>query len=67
MSEQDDVKIDGDNALHPDPENTIVLEHISSGRVLISIIILVILYVFSKWLVSQHEPNIRVDGNINIL
>ena len=51
------------DTLIPNDENSPVLETFSSGKVLISIIILVVLYVLSKWLVSQQEPNIRVDGN----
>ena len=51
------------DTLNPNDESSPVLETFSSGKVLISIIILVVLYVLSKWLVSQQEPNIRVDGN----
>lgn len=51
------------DTLNPSDESSPVLETFSSGKVLISIIILVVLYVLSKWLVSQQEPNIRVDGN----
>ena len=51
------------DTLNPNGENSPVLETFSSGKVLISIIILVVLYLLSKWLVSQQEPNIRVDGN----
>ena len=51
------------DTFNPNGENSPVLETFSSGKVLISIIILVVLYVLSKWLVSQQEPNIRVDGN----
>ena len=50
------------DTLNPNDENSPVLETFSSGKVLISIIILVVLYLLSKWLVSQQEPNIRVDG-----
>jgi len=49
------------DTLNPNDENSPVLETFSSGKVLISIIILVVLYLLSKWLVSQQEPNIRVD------
>ena len=63
-----DVPIIEDNGgdtdtLNSNGENSPVLETFSSGKVLISIIILVVLYLLSKWLVSQQEPNIRVDGN----
>ena len=51
------------DTLNPNDENSPVLETFSNGKVLISIIILVVLYLLSKWLVSQQEPNIRVDGN----
>ena len=51
------------DTLDPNGDNSPVLETFSSGKVLISIIILVVLYLLSKWLVSQQEPNIRVDGN----
>ena len=50
------------DTLNPNDENSPVLETFSSGKVLISIIILVVLYLLSKWLVSQQEPNIRIDG-----
>ena len=63
MSDQSRINGDGDSVPNSDTESAIVLEHISSGRVLLSILVLVVLYVFSKWLVSQQEPNIRVDGN----
>ena len=64
MNEDNGFETAGDSAVNPDTENTVVLEHISSSRVLVSILVLVILYVFSKWLVSQQEPDIRVDGNV---
>ena len=48
-------------------EETIVIEHISTVQILVSILILVVLYVISKWLVSQQEPDIRVDGKFLFL
>ena len=48
-------------------EETIVIEHISTVQILVSILILVVLYVLSKWLVSQQEPDIRVDGKFLLL
>ena len=64
MNEESRFETADNSVVNPDTENTVVLEHISSSRVLVSILVLVVLYVFSKWLVSQHEPNIRVDGNV---
>ena len=57
------INYDGDgDAGNGEGEETIVIEHISTVQILISILILVVLYVLSKWLVSQQEPDIRVDG-----
>ena len=53
----------GTDNLNSNSESTVILETFSTGKILISIIVLVVLYVLSKWLVSQQEPNIRVDGN----
>ena len=53
---------DGDAKNGGEGEETIVIEHISTVQILVSILILVVLYVLSKWLVSQQEPDIRVDG-----
>ena len=53
---------DGDAGNGGEGEETIVIEHISTVQILVSILILVVLYVLSKWLVSQQEPDIRVDG-----
>ena len=53
------------DAINANGENTVVLDQFSSARILVAIIVLVVLYVLSKWLVSQQEPNIRVDGIIN--
>ena len=53
----------GTNTPNDNGENNVVLDHFSSARILIAIIVLVVLYLLSKWLVSQQEPNVRVDGN----
>ena len=53
----------GTDTLNDHGENNVVLDHFSSARILIAIIVLVVLYLLSKWLVSQQEPNVRVDGN----
>ena len=53
----------GTDTLNENGENNVVLDHFSSARILIAIIVLVVLYLLSKWLVSQQEPNVRVDGN----
>ena len=53
----------GTDTLNDNGENNVVLDHFSSARILIAIIVLVVLYLLSKWLVSQQEPNVRVDGN----
>ena len=53
----------GTDTLNDIGENNVVLDHFSSARILIAIIVLVVLYLLSKWLVSQQEPNVRVDGN----
>ena len=59
---------DGDgDAGNGEGEETIVIEHISTVQILVSILILVVLYVLSKWLVSQQEPDIRVDGKFLLL
>ena len=65
MSEHNIFDTGGETAVNPGTEDTIVLEHISSGRILVSILVLVVLYVVSKWLVSQQEPNIRIDGKFS--
>ena len=53
---------DGDAGNGDEGEDKILIEHISTVQILVSILILVVLYVLSKWLVSQQEPDIRVDG-----
>ena len=58
---------DGDAGNGGEGEETIVIEHISTVQILVSILILVVLYVISKWLVSQQEPDIRVDGKFLFL
>ena len=58
---------DGDAGNGDEGEETIVIEHISTVQILVSILILVVLYVLSKWLVSQQEPDIRVDGKFSFL
>ena len=58
---------DGDAVNGGEGEETIVIEHISTVQILVSILILVVLYVLSKWLVSQQEPDIRVDGKFLLL
>ena len=58
---------DGDAGNGSEGEETIVIEHISTVQILVSILILVVLYVLSKWLVSQQEPDIRVDGKFLLL
>ena len=58
---------DGDAGNGGEGEETIVIEHISTVQILVSILILVVLYVLSKWLVSQQEPDIRVDGKFSFL
>ena len=58
---------DGDAGNGGEGEETIVTEHISTVQILVSILILVVLYVLSKWLVSQQEPDIRVDGKFLFL
>ena len=61
MNDKEDFDSGGDSSEALSPENKILMEHISSGQILASIVILVVLYVFSKWLLSQQEPNVRVD------
>ena len=67
MSAETNFDTEGGSDGSMDAENTIVLEHISSRQILVSILVLVVLYVLSKWLVSQQEPNVRVDGKYFII